>query len=65
MVGDRSHDIIGGKVNGIITAAVTYGYGSREEIASSEPDIIFESFSGLVAFLESKAVPNNPIDPLR
>ena len=55
IVGDRFHDIIAGKKNGIMTAAVTYGYGSREEITASEPDLIFESPSGLVAFLESKS----------
>ena len=54
IVGDRFHDIIAGKKNGIMTAAVTYGYGSREEITASEPDLIFESPSDLAAFLESK-----------
>lgn len=51
IVGDRSHDIIGGKRNGILTAAVTYGYGSREELAESKPDAVFESLPELVAFL--------------
>ena len=58
IVGDRSHDIIGGKKNGLITAAVTYGYGSREEITASKPDVIFESPSDLAVFLESKTAPN-------
>jgi phosphoglycolate phosphatase len=52
MVGDRFHDIIGGKKNGIATAAVTYGYGSREEIEGASPDFIFHSPSDLVAYLE-------------
>ena len=52
IVGDRSHDIIGGKRNGIMTAAVTYGYGSYKEIADSKPDVVFESLSELVTFLE-------------
>ena len=61
IVGDRFHDIIAGKKNGINTAAVTYGYGSREEITASEPDLIFESPSDLAAFLESKTAPRrNP-----
>jgi phosphoglycolate phosphatase len=61
IVGDRFHDIIAGKKNGIMTAAVTYGYGSREEITASEPDLIFESPSDLAAFLESKTAPRrNP-----
>jgi phosphoglycolate phosphatase len=59
IVGDRSHDIIGGKGNGIMTAAVTYGYGSREEIAESKPDVVFASLPELVTFLELKVPPNN------
>jgi phosphoglycolate phosphatase len=46
-----------------MTAAVTYGYGSREEIIKSEPDIIFETFSELTTFLESKTAPNKRKDP--
>jgi len=34
------------------TAAVTYGYGSRGEIAESKPDAVFESLPELAAFLE-------------
>jgi len=61
IVGDRFHDIVAGKKNGIMTAAVTYGYGSREEIVMSKPDFVFESPSDLVAFLESKTAPRrNP-----
>jgi len=52
MVGDRVYDIIGGKKNGVMTAAVTYGYGSQEEIDSSEPDFIFDAFSDLLPILE-------------
>ena len=31
MVGDRRHDIIGAKANGLGSAGVLWGYGSREE----------------------------------
>jgi phosphoglycolate phosphatase len=51
IVGDRSHDILGGKKNGIATAAVTYGYGSREEIGASGPDFIFDTPAELAEFL--------------
>ena len=51
IVGDRSHDIIGGKKNGIMTAAVSYGYGTREELTSSKPDFIFNTLSDLVAII--------------
>jgi phosphoglycolate phosphatase len=65
IVGDRSQDIIGGKKNGIVTAAVTYGYGSREEITASKPDYVFESPSDLAAFLESNIAPNKLVHRTR
>ena len=52
IVGDRSYDIIGGQKNGIMTAAVSYGYGTREELTSSKPDFIFDTISDLAAFIE-------------
>jgi phosphoglycolate phosphatase len=51
IIGDRSYDINGGKQNGIVTAAVTYGYGSREELDDAMPDAIFDSPEELSAFL--------------
>jgi len=47
MVGDRIHDIDGGKQNKVITAAVSYGYGTPEEITAAEPDYIFDSLEAL------------------
>jgi phosphoglycolate phosphatase len=35
MIGDRSHDVIGAKTNGINAIGVTYGYGSREELIAA------------------------------
>ena len=58
IVGDRSHDIIGGKINSIMTAAVSYGYGSREELTSSKPDFIFDTISDLAAFIELETTPS-------
>jgi hypothetical protein len=59
--------VFGGKKNGIMTAAVTYGYGTRDEIQASEPDFIFHSPSDLAAFLETKGPPSgctgSPINP--
>jgi phosphoglycolate phosphatase len=43
IVGDREHDIIAGKRNGIVTIGVTYGYGSREELAAAGADSICDS----------------------
>ena len=35
MIGDREHDIIGAKKNGLDSIGVTYGYGSREELEAA------------------------------
>jgi phosphoglycolate phosphatase len=40
MIGDRKEDILAGKINGIKTIAVAYGFGSQEEIEGSSPDFI-------------------------
>lgn len=45
------------KKNGIVTAAVTYGYGTRDEIEASKPDFIFHFPSDLATFLDSKRQP--------
>jgi len=37
MVGDREHDIIGARENGIDSIAVTYGYGSVTELRKAQP----------------------------
>jgi phosphoglycolate phosphatase len=54
IIGDRKHDIIGGKENSIITAAVTYGYGTSEELAEAKPDFIFNSMLEAAAFIKEK-----------
>jgi len=40
MIGDRKHDIIGGKNNSVKTIGITYGYGSLEELLSCQSDFI-------------------------
>ena len=42
MVGDRKHDIIGAKLNGIDSCGVLFGFGSREEFEAAGADIIVE-----------------------
>ncbi len=61
IVGDRVHDIIGGKKNGIMTVSVSYGYGTQKEISSSKPDIIIDAFSELLPFLKIDTSPNKKI----
>ena len=43
MVGDRKHDILGAKANGIRSMGVLFGYGSREELAEAGADCIAET----------------------
>jgi phosphoglycolate phosphatase len=40
MVGDREHDIIGARENGLCSIGVLYGYGSREELTAQGADFI-------------------------
>ncbi len=51
MVGDRKYDIIGAHVSNLDSIAVTYGYGSREELSAEAPTIIINSVSELQNFL--------------
>ena len=43
MVGDRKHDILGAKENGIRSMGVLFGYGSREELTLAGADLIAET----------------------
>lgn len=51
MVGDRKHDIIGAKNISMRSIAVTYGYGSFEEISIQKPDFIVSSCNELKSIL--------------
>ena len=53
MVGDRKYDVLAGKKNGLLTVAVTYGYGSPEELAACRPDYTVPSVAALEALLLS------------
>ena len=43
IVGDREHDVIAGKHNGIFTVGVSYGYGSRPELIGAGADRICDT----------------------
>ncbi len=43
MIGDRGYDIIGAHAHGIDSIAVTYGYGTLEEITRANPTYIVNS----------------------
>ena len=51
MVGDRRHDIIGARNNGIRAIGVTYGYGSREELEEAGADEVVDSPDGVASVL--------------
>lgn len=51
MVGDRSHDVIGGIKNGLFTVGVTFGYGSEEELKAAGASHIVNSVKELTEFL--------------
>jgi phosphoglycolate phosphatase len=51
MIGDRKHDIIGAKKNGIASIAVGYGYGAMSEILSAKPNSIASTVDELSALL--------------
>lgn len=51
MIGDREHDIIGAKQNGITPIGVTFGYGSYEELSTAGAEYIIGSMKNLTEFL--------------
>ena len=54
MIGDRKHDLIGARDNGMDAAAVGYGFGSFEELSSFAPAYHFETLADMHrAFLAS------------
>jgi phosphoglycolate phosphatase len=51
MIGDRDQDITGARDNGMPAIAVTYGFGSREELVSARPDHVVERSEEIVSLL--------------
>jgi phosphoglycolate phosphatase len=56
MIGDRSHDMVGAKNNGMKGIGVLYGYGSREELIGAgashvcaTPRAVLDHISGRVS----------------
>lgn len=50
MVGDRKHDVIGAREQGLPCVGVLYGYGGREELEAAGADAICETVEDLEAF---------------
>lgn len=55
MVGDRAEDIAGARRNGVMSVAVTWGYGSSAELEAAQPDELVHSVSELLAFMGAAA----------
>jgi phosphoglycolate phosphatase len=51
MVGDREHDVIGALRNNMHIIAVTYGYGTKEELRNAGAEQIASSPADLGALL--------------
>jgi len=45
MIGDRKHDLIGARSNGLEAVAVGYGFGSHEELVAQTPDYHFATLA--------------------
>ena len=52
MVGDRKHDIVGARRNGLKVLAVSYGYALPGEFAETKPDAIVDAPQGITARLD-------------
>jgi phosphoglycolate phosphatase len=62
MIGDRSIDIIAARKNGLSSAGVLWGHGSRSELESERPNYLFASpheLPSLVALSYRAAVPED------
>ena len=51
MVGDREHDILGAKANGLPSIGVLYGYGSLEELQTAGADHIAETAGDILTYI--------------
>jgi phosphoglycolate phosphatase len=55
MIGDRKHDIIGAKKNGVAGFGVLWGYGTKDELERSGASAAFKTPSELVRTFSAKA----------
>ena len=57
MVGDRNFDIEAARGNGVTSIAVTYGYGTPEELESARPDYTCRAVEDLLPIFSALAQP--------
>lgn len=55
MVGDRKHDILGAKENGLPCIAVLYGYGNKTEFEEAGADVIIEDIPAFLEYIKKEA----------
>lgn len=55
MIGDREHDVIGARKNGLASIGVLFGYGSREELTGAGADVVVSSVCELTEMLTGEA----------
>jgi phosphoglycolate phosphatase len=53
MVGDTPVDMLAGKAAGVVTCAVTYGFGAREALLQCAPNYVIESFGELLSVVHA------------
>lgn len=51
MVGDRDQDVNGARHNGLVSVAVTYGFGQSEELLGAAPDHTVDGFAEIVSLV--------------
>jgi phosphoglycolate phosphatase len=51
LVGDREHDVIAARANGVGLIAAAYGYGTREELLAAGAEVLCSSPDGVLRLL--------------
>ena len=51
MVGDREHDVVGAKKNGLPCIGAVYGYGSAEELTAAGADALAAKPEDILTYL--------------
>ena len=51
MIGDRKYDLVAGHTNGLDSAGVLWGFGSREELEHESPRYLFETWDEITSRL--------------
>ena len=54
MAGDRKHDVLGARANGMPVCSVRWGYGTAEEHAAAGPDFYCDTPAELVALVRAR-----------